>query len=665
MRFYLLTGTPGQSKGSAAKKMADHLRKKGLKVGIGNVEDKLLDLFPEFNKSDSAAQESLVSLIGHKTQTEIKDRWPDAFRAAVAEASVAKSAKNKPITVKVEAKASVKGAKNKLVTVKPDVAIVVCCLQYYSYRTYEFYSPVDFNVVADSKVSAAMTLIDDIYDIYYRLSQPGQVFDIQALVERNFPVGSDKRDSEDLRRLYKDSLNIAVGSLLRVLVWREKEIACGANLARMLPCEHSVLASKHPVETGVRLLLGSTSGKYPKIGASSPVYVSHPISRPRRGGQNKDGWPPFVDDLEKVVTILGAKQAGAQSRVTPIMPTAIDEFRFLDDGKQLQPFLTPRWRLPEGNILYTRPTAPQNTRSFENYDDYERRGLSLIFDPPINNDGRRMGYPLSDSEVSGYLRTLRESIRLQMAGRDHLLVRQCPGFFLYRPVFGEYEFSGGVQSEMNTFYHKRMYADTIKKEGRMPCIAFIHDKSDVQGLSRGDEDNKKFPDVVRHVAMKVLENINKCEDLSNLRPKKPDQPEEAIIAKALQTVGCLDEVAREVYVDMIRPGKEGSIGADGEPLAWEIIKGTLVKTLETERAKAFSGDIGDKMQYTFSQNVPQWVYPKTADPAADTYIDVVEKLDGDEGKDNRQTAAIRARKFFAKWGSNSGNDATLTPDPSE
>jgi len=37
MRLYLLTGTPGQSKGYAAEKIANWLREKGLKVGVGDV----------------------------------------------------------------------------------------------------------------------------------------------------------------------------------------------------------------------------------------------------------------------------------------------------------------------------------------------------------------------------------------------------------------------------------------------------------------------------------------------------------------------------------------------------------------------------------------------------------------------------------------------------
>ncbi len=43
MGLYLLAGTPGQSKGAAAEKIAKFLRRKGISVGKpANVEDKLL-----------------------------------------------------------------------------------------------------------------------------------------------------------------------------------------------------------------------------------------------------------------------------------------------------------------------------------------------------------------------------------------------------------------------------------------------------------------------------------------------------------------------------------------------------------------------------------------------------------------------------------------------
>lgn len=272
MALYLLTGTPGQSKGNSARKIASFLRRRGLSVGIGDVEDELLALFPRHRKSESN-QDPLVNLIGQHSKLEIKDKWPQAYANAVAKALKS----------------------------KPDVAIVVACLEYYRNGTYEYYSPVDCGSVRQSGPLSTLTVIDDVYEMYFRLAQRGQVFDIQALQQRSFPPGgSSSRDPKDLRRLYKDALGLVIGSLLRVLVWREKEIACAANLCRTVNCQHAVLAAKHPVEIGARLLLGATSSRFAKLGETYAVYVSHPISRPRRDRLRTEDWPPFVKHLDSV-----------------------------------------------------------------------------------------------------------------------------------------------------------------------------------------------------------------------------------------------------------------------------------------------------------------------------------------------------------------------------
>ena len=172
MKLYLLTRTSGQAKGKSAKKIAAFLRRRGISVGIGDVEDELLKLFPRNRKAEST-QNPLVGVIGRNSQLEIKAKWPAAYASAVAEAQ--------------------RGG--------PEVAIVVACLEYYRYGTYEYYSPVDRSSVEDSSPFAALTLIDDVFEMYYRLSQQGQVFDILALQQRSFPGrGSPSRDPKDLRR---------------------------------------------------------------------------------------------------------------------------------------------------------------------------------------------------------------------------------------------------------------------------------------------------------------------------------------------------------------------------------------------------------------------------------------------------------------------------------
>ncbi|MCK4625999.1 MAG: hypothetical protein KAV00_11855 [Phycisphaerae bacterium] len=617
MGLYLLNGAPGQKKGGAARKIAAFLRKLGIEVEIADVEEELLDLFPKYKDTGTSNKDPLVSLIGERSQAEIKDRWSDAYKNAVTKATAS----------------------------NPEVAIVVSCLEYYCNETYEFYSPVNCNTIKESKLRCALTLIDDIHEVYYRLSQPGQVFGIQELVERTFPPGSSGRpDSNDLRQLYKDSLGVAVGSLLRVLVWREKEIQCGANLCRTVDCEHSVLAIKHPVSTGARMLLGSTSSEFEQLGITYPIYISHPISRPRRERLSQGVWPPFVDDLDAVVACLSSEPV-EKCHIVPIMPTAIDEFRILDDGTYLHPCLTPRWPIHKcDELLYSRPEAPEKDRAFADDEDYEARGLSTIFDPPINSSGRRIGLPLSDPEVSGILRTLKESIRLQMAGRDHLLVRQCPGFFLYRSLYDEFEFSGGVASEINTFDKTREYAPSLPG-GKKRRVVFIHDKKDAVGLFTQKEDGN-FPDAVHQAKAALQSETYSLAQNSDPKRKSPSVLSDKTVAEAFQGMGDPEEVAKLIHDEMSPPVKEGNIGVEPQSLNWDATKSILKQIVERERVKAFSSDISQKVCYTYSQDKVEWPWPVTTDDSPDTHVDVVEGLDNTPSR--RDAAAIRAKEFFAK-----------------
>ena len=84
MGLYLVAGTPGQSKASAADKIAVFLRNAGVSVGTpANVEEELLEFFPEYKEPSTTFREPRVSVIGERAQDEIKDRWPEAYKNAV------------------------------------------------------------------------------------------------------------------------------------------------------------------------------------------------------------------------------------------------------------------------------------------------------------------------------------------------------------------------------------------------------------------------------------------------------------------------------------------------------------------------------------------------------------------------------------------------------
>lgn len=601
-QIVVLAGTPGQAKAEIASKIKNKLQECGFTLGIGNVETELLRLTDPNGPEGSNA--NLAKFIGQCPQDKIRSLWPNALNAAVA------------------------AAKRE----RPDYAIVVCSLQFYRSETFEFYSPVNLAALNAHKPQAILTLIDDIYDVYFRLSQSGEVFDILEL--QNRVVAPEPVRGQDLRALYKNALNLVIQSLLRILVWREKEIDAGATLSRNLTCKHQVLAAKHPLTTGIQLLLGKVPYAGKSLADSYPIYVSHPISRPRRDRAQKGEWPPFVSDLNLIAETLATAESSGRC-VAPVMPTAIDEYRILDDGTFLQPHLSPRWPLMTADLMYVVPNAPEGEEPFASYDDYERRGLSRLFDPPLDGVGRRSGIPLGDAETSGMLRTLKEAIRLQMAGRDHLLVRQCPGFFLFRPVYDRGEFSSGVRSELHTYDQLRRWADNAASDvGRK--IAFVHGSDDVKtyfGVDKPGEARGVVKTISTHMQKVAMDLVRKHQ-----KTRQPNAPEKSVL-NALRSPGEVKREVETIYDEMFPFPTEGSIGQE-ERITFEDASSSLVTELETRRTEAL-GVISGQYKYTFSRQ--DVVYTAPSAETVDSYVDVVEGLD-DQVIMTR--AAGRVREFF-------------------
>ena len=210
-----------------------------------------------------------------------------------------------------------------------ELYVLVSHLIYYRGETHEFYSPAarGWEALRTSEVfevKRIVTLIDDVYDGYVRLSQPGEVFDIKMQIAKAYATlahdGSETPADNSAK--YRLAIGVVVRTLLRLLAWREKEILTAENLAGQSGTKALVIAVKHPVEMGVGLLFGD----YDEVKRYELTYLSHPIARPRRA-QKKDGkWPPFVGDFHDFIEGLyrGASDGGI--RCLPIMPTAIDEF---------------------------------------------------------------------------------------------------------------------------------------------------------------------------------------------------------------------------------------------------------------------------------------------------------------------------------------------------
>lgn len=425
-------------------------------------------------------------------------------------------------------------------------------------------------------------MIDDIYDVYYRLSRPEHVFGIQQLVDVKL---EENKGSESER--YKRALELVIQSLIRVLEWRESEIQASAALAATLGWPTSTLAVKHPVETGVRILLGDESPKF-GLGRSIPVYLSHPITVPREHSRKTGKWPEFVNEFDAFVFAVRS-EGEMDVNVVPVMPTAIDEFRFARDGERLLPGLAPRWPLPRKENGETDDLLFVAAEGFESYEAYENECLNEIFNPPLDKDGKKIGLPhsndlmrgvlMGDSEISGMLRTLKSVISLQMANRDHLLVRQCPGFLLYRPTYEEPRFTGGVRAEIRDQHTLRRFEEGVVNYDRP--LLFVHDRNDMKRMfttSSSSSPSQFVVNGINKLRASAAELIKGRED-EEIGMVSPE-----LMGTTLDCLGITDEALTNLH-SVLFPAVGGSIGHVVPP-SLDATKDRLVEVCLEARVRA-------------------------------------------------------------------------------
>ena len=207
MEFRILTATPGLRKDQVAEKIAAHVRSlrkddRDLIVHVDDVETELCRLLPQGHATE---EDQLAQALARSPQDKTRSLWKVAFLNAVTTATAG----------------------------NPDLAVVVASLCYYRRQTYEFYCPVDFRMLTEYQSTgripadgAIVTVVDDIFDLYHRLSRGEHVFSIQRLVDE---LEVDEKETRTNR--YKRVMGLVIQSLIRVLEWRdtrlERSHACG------------------------------------------------------------------------------------------------------------------------------------------------------------------------------------------------------------------------------------------------------------------------------------------------------------------------------------------------------------------------------------------------------------------------------------------------------
>jgi len=332
------------------------------------------------------------------------------------------------------------------------VALLTGHLTLYNAPRNEFYSAIDPSLFnrAGLRIQQVVILIDDIFDMYFRLREQDEVMDeevgIDHYLERNWQVlgrtGRPEFDVDDVDLLRNE---YRVRQLLFLLAWRRAELVQAELLARQLHCRFVPLGVKHPQEVVLPLFDRHTPP--PPL-----VYVSHPISRPRRFRREHGDWPPFVGQCNAIPRAL------ARLQVLPVMPTAIDELRLQqprDDLLDRWPILEARWPRPVTEIgLLITPQAA---------------ALDQIFDADAFNtatDSRK-------HTMVGLIRGLEAAIQAEVPFRDHLLISATQHLVIFRPLYETGVFSDGVQDEI------KHWSD-LRSAGEDRRAALIHDVTDVE-----------------------------------------------------------------------------------------------------------------------------------------------------------------------------------------
>lgn len=339
-------------------------------------------------------------------------------------------------------------------------AIVACHLTLYRSDRNEFYSTAAqlASVIGHHghRVSDVVQLIDDIYDMYTRLSISSAALSAEigfkrwrSFTQKSVPSALWEAVGYGLDEAQHLELETRVQTLSLLLNWRHQESLSAESLANSLSARYTAFGAKHSFRS-LQALAGN--------GHSQPVrtvYISHPISAYRRDinravnrGVESPEWHPGVRECNAIPSLI--EHDGG---LIAIMPTAIDELRFKGLPENAQrltersPLLGPRWPLIDGG----RGLIAQSAADVPITDvDVQHTNLLLETDSK-----------LSDQQFVGELTRLFEStIYNEIPYRDHLIVANSDALLVHRPLADKARLSSGVEHEVRHWRDRKLFGDT-------------------------------------------------------------------------------------------------------------------------------------------------------------------------------------------------------------
>ena len=406
---------------------------------------------------------------------------------------------------------------NEIVDEKPSQpALISLHLTWYNPNTSEFFSPINLDCFRRKECSVVhiIILIDDIYDMYFRLRGSDDLYgdDFMGHDRKLLAKLAPRLDQHGLQ---VQATELALGDLLS---WRRAEMIQAENMAQSLGSKLTILGTKHHRQA-LEIILSEPN--------SPRTYLSHRITEHRRYNmatrtrQNPLGkWIPVVDEVNTLHREFVKKEQ------VLINPTAIDELRFRLANKwgRRDPLLGRRWPMlqPNDDLLCSiRPHESDSDQddtteaASEAVSDYEHTRILL--------DNEESLHTLSTSVAS----SLASKIFFEIALRDHAIVENTPNLCVYRPFYcrnprkseTEARWSEGVLREIEHWRDSQKTLDDLQSDDlqedhpqevtpratsddvSMRRAAFVHTTTEIRGRLKW-----QLTDANRGVFLQNVEN---------------------------------------------------------------------------------------------------------------------------------------------------------------
>lgn len=353
--------------------------------------------------------------------------------------------------------------------------VIVCHLTLYRNDRSEFYSTAGLLTAAilgaGLTIDEVVLLIDDVYDMYVRLSQEFGALNAQDRITRWMDFTTKSTPKQVWGRLNADggtevehvSLETSVQTINLLVGWRRQESISAEALAGATGARLTVLGIKHSYTSLLKLVS-------PTDGHARRIYISHPISAYRRSintllgaGQHvtEGSWEQGVAECNRIPALLETN-----SSLVAIMPTAIDELRFRGLEKdsirltERSPTLGPRWPLMNHGVGLVAGGASGAVLS---HDSVQHQELLIAEKSAIR-----------DQQFTGELTRFVEGLMfIEIPYRDHLIVANTDGFLVFRPLSDRARVSSGVEHEVMHWW------DKVEVGASKSRLAILHTTEDL------------------------------------------------------------------------------------------------------------------------------------------------------------------------------------------